>query len=220
MRWRMSTTRSPGRCGWSASRWSSPRPGRLSAGRRRWRGSTPRRSSAGWGTRTRRCGDSAISASSEQREVITMDATVLRVETEPDPRFVHLLEERLGDFNARVTGVADGEWLAIFVRDAGGELAAGLHGWTWGGCLYIRTLWVREDHRRRGLGRRLMEAAESEARRRGCRRAILETLEFQAPQFYARLGYRVTDELEGYPHAETRLIRLKKPLTAGGAGSR
>jgi GNAT superfamily N-acetyltransferase len=142
-----------------------------------------------------------------------VDTTALTVEAEPDPRSVQLLEERLGDFNARATGVDDGEWLAIFVRGAGDELAAGLHGWTWGSCLYVRTLWVREDLRGQGLGRRLMAAAEREARRRGCERAILETLDFQAPEFYAKLGYRVTDELEGYPHAATRLLRLTKPLT-------
>ena len=141
-----------------------------------------------------------------------MDATVLTVEAAPDPRAVHLLEERLGDFNARATGVDDGEWLAIFVRDAGGQLAGGLHGWTWGGCLYVKTLWVRDDFRGQGLGRRLMQAAEEEARRRGCGRAILETLDFQAPEFYAKLGYRVTDELEGFPRVETRLLRLRKSL--------
>src|SRR4029453_19464389 len=85
-----------------------------------------------------------------------------------------------------------------------------IYGWTWGGCLYVRTLWGREDFRRQGLGRRLMAAAEREARRRGCGRAMLETLEFQAPEFYAKLGYRVTDELEGYPNAATRLLPLEK----------
>jgi hypothetical protein len=41
---------------------------------------------------------------------------------------------------------------------------------------------------------------------------VLETLEFQAPGFYTGLGYRVTDELEGFPRPETRLLRLRKSL--------
>src|SRR5262245_37989036 len=74
MRWRTSTTRSPGRCGCFASRWSSPRAGRLSAGRRRWRGNMPQRSSASWGTRMQRSDGSATSGSSERREEIAMSA--------------------------------------------------------------------------------------------------------------------------------------------------
>ena len=65
------------------------------------------------------------------------------------------LNERLDDeiyaFNAAATGLDDGRLLRVAVRGSGGELLAGLCGWTWGGCGYIELLWVRGDQRGKGI---------------------------------------------------------------------
>lgn len=145
-----------------------------------------------------------------------MDGTVLTVLEEPDAATVALLDERLYEYNAARTGAEDGRWLAIFVRDEAGELAAGLHGWTWGGVLFVRTLWVRESLRGTGFGTRLMRAAEAEGMRRGCHKAMVDTHSYQAPGFYAKLGYEVIAEIEGYPGESTRVC-LKKRLDREGA---
>lgn len=134
----------------------------------------------------------------------------LRVEDDPRPEDLRLLNERLYQFNAAATGMDDGRGLAIFVRDAAGQIEAGLHGWTWGRTGFIQTLWVREDLRRRGLGSRLLAAAESEAGRRGCREVQLDTHSYQAPEFYRRLGYEVIGELPGWPGGSTRMFLRKK----------
>jgi GNAT superfamily N-acetyltransferase len=76
------------------------------------------------------------------------------------------LDEEINSFNAAVTGWADGRLLSISARGHGGDLHAGLFGWTWGGCGYIDLLWVREDRRGSGLGTRLLAAAEEEIRQR------------------------------------------------------
>lgn len=47
------------------------------------------------------------------------------------------------------------------------RVVAGLYGWTWAGCCEVNKLWVHERWRRRGLGTRLMRAAEAEARALG-----------------------------------------------------
>ncbi len=69
--------------------------------------------------------------------------------------------------------------------------------------LEISVLWVDAAYRRQGLGRRLMEAAEQEARQRGCRFARTATSDFQAPGFYAKLGYVQYGLLEDCPPGET-----------------
>jgi hypothetical protein len=79
----------------------------------------------------------------------------LRVEGDPRLEDVRLLDERLYEFNAAASGVHDGRSLAVFVREADDSIAAGLHGWTWGGTGFVQTIWVREDLRLRGVGKRL-----------------------------------------------------------------
>jgi GNAT superfamily N-acetyltransferase len=63
-----------------------------------------------------------------------------------------------------------------------------------------------------GLGARLLTAAEAEIRRRGCDRVALSTHTFQAPGFYARLGYTECGRTPGYPHGHDD-IHLVKQLT-------
>src|SRR6516164_416085 len=97
------------------------------------------------------------------------------INSEPRPDEVQYLEDRIYEFNSATTGITDGEWLSIFVRDGGDRIVAGICGNTWGGCLEIRQFWVDEPHRRQGMGSRLFDAAEQEARRRGCRQILLAT---------------------------------------------
>jgi GNAT superfamily N-acetyltransferase len=115
------------------------------------------------------------------------------------------LRDRIRAFNDRISPAhrearapGGSRPLDLFLM-AGDEIVAGLTSDTYWGWWEIHHLWVAEAHRGRGLGRRLMEAAEQEARRRGSRHAQLTTYEFQAPDFYARLGFRVAGKLDDYP---------------------
>ena len=78
-------------------------------------------------------------------------------------------------------------------------MVAGLSGFTWGGYAKVEFLWIAEAHRRAGLGRRLLTAAEDEARARGCALVVLDTHDFQAPGFYAKLGYEACGRVDGTP---------------------
>ena len=142
-----------------------------------------------------------------------------RIETSPDERDIQALDRRIYEFNAATTGITDGEELAIFVRDDDGAIRAGLYGWTWSGWLEVRILWLHEEERGRGLGSRLLAAAEEEARRRGCHTAIVGTHSFQAPAFYQKRGYQVYAELDGYPTGHSSLSlrkRLREPEDVQG----
>jgi GNAT superfamily N-acetyltransferase len=99
------------------------------------------------------------------------------------------LSDALTEFNCRVTGYRDGRSLSCFLRDDDRQLIAGVDGFTWGGYARIERLWVSEHYRGRGLGSRLLTAAEGEARARGCSTIVLDTHSFQAPDFYRWRGY-------------------------------
>ncbi|PYN51175.1 MAG: GNAT family N-acetyltransferase [Candidatus Rokuibacteriota bacterium] len=135
----------------------------------------------------------------------------IRIENDPRREDLALLDERLYEFNAAASGVDDGRSLAIFASDAEGTIVAGLHGWTWGGTGFVQAIWVHEKLRRRGLGARLLAAAEAEAVRRGCHQMHLDTHSYQAPAFYRRNGYDVIGELPGWPGADIRIF-LRKML--------
>jgi GNAT superfamily N-acetyltransferase len=136
----------------------------------------------------------------------------LQIEVEPAPKDIRFLEDRLYDYNVEQTGSGDGKWLSIFVRDDAGEIAAGLHGWTWCGACRVQSLWVRQDLRRQGYGQRLLGAAEREARARGCDQVLLDTFSFQAPLFYKKLGYEVIAVVEGFPRRPHSEYHLRKTL--------
>jgi GNAT superfamily N-acetyltransferase len=138
------------------------------------------------------------------------DDIELAVTSKPAPDLVQYLEDRIYEFNSATTGIADGDWLAIFARDPQGRVVAGICGNTWGGCLEIRQFWVEEARRAQGLGTRLLAAAEEEARRRGCVQVLLMTFTFQAPEFYARRGFEVVAAVDDHPHGHRNLLLRKR----------
>jgi len=145
-----------------------------------------------------------------------MVTPALIIETEPAPAQVQYLEDRLYEFNSRTTGITDGEWLTLFVRDRHSHIVAGICGNTWGDCCEIRPFWVEESRRRQGLGTRLLGAAEDEARRRGWWQMILTTFSFQAPAFYAKHGFQVVAVVDDYPRGHQSLLLRKALVHHGG----
>ena len=140
-------------------------------------------------------------------------ADELVITADPTPGQVQYLEDRIYEFNSTATGIGDGEYLAIFVRDVDNRMVAGICGNTWGDCLEIRQFWVEEARRKQGLGTKLLEAAEQEARRRGCGQVLLMTFSFQAPAFYAKHGFEVVAVVDNHPRGHKNML-LRKHLGA------
>jgi len=133
------------------------------------------------------------------------------VTSAPAPSAVEELRSRLAAYNVDSSRIAESVDLAVFVRDQDGGLAGGVTGNVWGAVLEVDFLWVRSDLRGRGVGRQILTRLENEAHLRGARVAFLNTYSFQAPEFYSRQGYEVSDTIEGYPDG-SRKIFLKKTL--------
>jgi ribosomal protein S18 acetylase RimI-like enzyme len=137
------------------------------------------------------------------------DLSDVRITDEVDDTAVAELRERVISHNLASTGLPDGRSLSCFVRNDDRQLVAGLAGFSWGGYAKIEWLWVRDDCRRRGLGSRLVRAAEAEARRRGCQLMRVDTHTFQAPGFYEKLGYETIGYAADTPigHGEVFLVK-------------
>lgn len=117
---------------------------------------------------------------------------------------------RLGAEVAARFGPREEAPLSITIRDGAGALIGGLNGvshWRW---LYIRHLWVAEAERGRGLGRTLMEAAESAARARGCIGLHIDTFDPRVADFYARAGFARVGEIADFPPGGQRIFLSRR----------
>src|SRR5688572_3993532 len=143
-----------------------------------------------------------------------MAVTNLRVELEEQPRAedTRVVTQGLLEFNRAVIGEPNDVELGVFVRDAAGRAVGGLLGhvrWKW---VYVAKLWLPDELRGQGVGRRVMREVEEYARRLGCLGIYLDTFEYQALPFYEKLGYEQFGVLEGYPPGY-RQFHLRKRLS-------
>jgi ribosomal protein S18 acetylase RimI-like enzyme len=121
-----------------------------------------------------------------------------------------IVDAGLGEFNDGAAPLHEVHRLSCFARASGGEVVGGAIGRTWGGCAEIQQLWVAPGHRGRGIGSRLVRAFEERAAARGCRSFYLETFDFQAPAFYASLGYGTAFAFAVYPHGITKYTMVRE----------
>lgn len=99
---------------------------------------------------------------------------------------------------------------AVLLRDAEGRTLGGawcVGYWDW---LHVDLLHLPQAARGQGIGTRVMRAVEREAARLGYRGVWLDTATFQAPAFYAKLGYRVFGGIGQYAPGVDRLFLLKQ----------
>ncbi|MCL4247694.1 MAG: GNAT family N-acetyltransferase [Anaerolineae bacterium] len=140
-----------------------------------------------------------------------MPDLTLSLTNTPEDSDVQQVQAGLAAYNGQHAEPDGYEPLCIFLRDPAGKLVGGLLGNTYWGWLNISILWLRDDVRQGGYGKRMVQLAEAEAVRRGCQAAHVDTLDFQAPDFYRKLGYTVWGQLDDLPPGHTRYF-LKKTL--------
>jgi GNAT superfamily N-acetyltransferase len=138
------------------------------------------------------------------------DSIVCSVHDDMPQAAAQVVNEGLGAANDAAAPMHQVQPLACFARraDAGvtggvtggmtGGVIGGAIGRTWGECCELQQLWVEPAQRGRGIGAELVRLFEQRALQRGCRLVYLETFSFQAPAFYAALGYRSALEIGGF----------------------
>ena len=106
------------------------------------------------------------------------------------------VEEMLEDFDGRfIPYRMDGD-IQIGIEEDG-KLIAGLDACvTAFKILYVSTVFVDEDHRRKGYGKLLMEEMERRARDMGVNTIRLDTFSWQGKEFYEALDYKVVGYYE------------------------
>lgn len=120
------------------------------------------------------------------------------------------IEERLEDFDeSYITYKMDGE-IHIGIEDDG-KLVAGLNAYiTNFKILYVSTVFVDEEYRRKGLGARLMHEMEKRAASMGVNMIRLDTYDWQGKEFYETLGYECVGHYENKEDGFSEYFYLKR----------
>ncbi len=134
--------------------------------------------------------------SGEQEQVLSW---LRSFNADSNPQFMRSLEEGASqDF-------------FIVARDENGSVVGGLRGAFLHHWLKVDVMAVSPDHRRQGIGRKLVKEAEAMAAQRGCRYAYVDTMSFQAPDFYLSLGYEESGRLQNWDsHGHDKIFLTKK----------
>lgn len=125
-----------------------------------------------------------------------------------------IVAERLGAEIAARFGPRDEAPFSIRAAGPDGAVLAGVDGvthWRW---LYVRHLWVAEEGRGQGVGRRLLQEAERLARARGCVGLYLDTFDAGAAAFYERCGFARFGAIEDFLPGHRRIYLERRLSTA------
>ncbi|MFC0229254.1 GNAT family N-acetyltransferase [Serratia aquatilis] len=119
------------------------------------------------------------------------------------------IRNHLKTHNRQFVGEILNKNIGVFFLDDNGTKIAGLTGSTLGLWLNIDLLWVSETLRGRGVGSKLIRAAEEHAVANGCRFSRVDTFSFQAKPFYEKLGYQLQMMLHNCPVEHERYFFTK-----------
>lgn len=124
---------------------------------------------------------------------------------------VRAIEGGLNNFEDVVAGFSDRRPLAVILCDPETKRAlGGAIGRSSLGLLFLDVFFLPEEFRGKGLGTEILKKFEDEGRKRGCRSAFLYTLSFEAPDFYARNGWKAFGRINCDPPGTFRVFMMKK----------
>lgn len=126
----------------------------------------------------------------------------------PNSADINFLTKMIDDETPNYEGVNP---FAFFIRDDSNNIIAGCNCFILVGSIYTDQLWVHPEHRKLGLGKKLLESVHDYGKSNGCTMASLTTMSFQtALSFYQKLGYNVDFKMPGYANGALRIFLSKK----------
>jgi Predicted acetyltransferase len=132
-------------------------------------------------------------------------------------KIVDLNAEEVSDIESRLEAYDDSRMhfrmdgcIQIGIEEDG-QLVAGLDAcMTAFRILYVSTLFVNEEHRRKGFGTALIREMEARAAEMGATVIRLDTFDWQGKEFYEALGYETVGHYENRQEGYAEYFFLKR----------
>ena len=125
-----------------------------------------------------------------------------------DNKYKKNLVRGLVAYNDKSAPPENWEFIGFYALDDAGKLIGGVQGnfeWDW---LFVKHLWVKDSGK--GIGRKLMEKAETYAKDKGKTGVLLDTFSFQAKPFYEKIGFMVFGTIEQAAGTHSRYFMMKR----------
>ncbi len=121
------------------------------------------------------------------------------VELEQETEFYGVILDKITTEAAQKTGLSKVKPFYLEIRDDNNKLIGGLAGYEFYGSLLIDILWVDPDHRKKGLGSRLLKKAEELAIKSHLKFITVASMEFWGcKSFYEKNGFTIEYIREGF----------------------
>ncbi|KOO08955.1 GNAT family N-acetyltransferase [Vibrio hepatarius] len=130
----------------------------------------------------------------------------------PPKNIKDLIYNGLKSFNLKHFPDEEMQSLACVAEDPGGNFLGGLTGQIFTNTLFVEFLWLDDSNRSAGIGSKLMAEVEQQAKKLGVTDIYLDTYTFQAPGFYAKLGFEEVGRYTGFPTRGVDKIFLQKKI--------
>jgi|GEM_PF-1295920 len=127
----------------------------------------------------------------------------IRLIPAPPEDDIWFVRSNLREYNRRHFETTESSKYVAFFEDRWSTRNGGIVWTEFGDWVDIEYLWVSDEHRRRGIGTGLLNAAITHAGSTGRTRAYTTTYSFQALPFYRRFGFDIVYERRGYPRTST-----------------
>ena len=129
---------------------------------------------------------------------------------ELDDEQLEAIEDKLSEFDEKYISYKMEGSIKIGIEEDG-KIVAGLDACiTAFKILYVSTVFVDEDRRRQGYGRRLMAEMERRAKEMGVNTIRLDTFSWQGKEFYEALGYEIVGSYENSDDGYAEYFFLKR----------
>ena len=152
-----------------------------------------------------------INKNDQNAELIPNTTYKIIVDHEPNQADNDALMEGLITCYEREMSETRDKEFSVFLKNDLGDIFGGIQAHFDTESVYVEVLWVDEKLRKKGYGRKLLNAAELEAIKNGCVFSTLDTWDFQAEGFYLKSGYEPMGEIKKYWREHSRIF-LRKAL--------